>query len=298
MEETEFLEDIQYAYSYVLNAMIFKWTHDSDNYLNYHNTCEIHTKKINKSVLIKFEPVENGSEYWHDEAIVTIEPLENSDIEITTDVWFKVRPYLEQVENKFIDSVNGFIKKYGTWIKPLEKGTFNELLNIKIPIYLRNKKLFLKYKIIDFSRYRVCSWKPKELIEWTYTIPGFIRKAEEKIKNFKKQIDHEISTIKNYIKMYEKEIEVAFNQLHYIEVMEKLLKEKQNLENKKKELEQKIDYFKYPYRKEVSYTYDDEEIEINEGLKESTISLENAFPERNKLKIKLTFSGIKRTRDE
>ena len=298
MKETDFLEDIQYAYSYVLNAMIFKWTHESDNFINYHNTCEIHTKKINKSVLIKYEPVENGSEYWHDEAIVTMEPLENSDIEITTDVWFKIRPYLEQVENKFIDSVNEFIKKYGTWINPLEKGTFNELLNIKIPIYLRNKKLFLKYKIIDFSSYRVCSWKPKELIEWTYTIPGFARKAEGKIANYKKQIDFEMNTIKSYITMYEEELETAFNQLHHIEVMEKLLKEKQKLESKENELQQTIIKFKYPYGVDVNYTFDDEGIEINQGHKEAPISLENAFPERNKLKLKLTFSGVKRTRDE
>lgn len=298
MKETEFIEDIQYAYSYVLNAIMFKWIHESDNFLNYNNTCEIHTKKINKSVLIKFEPVDNGSEYWHDEAIVTMEPLENSDIEISTDVWFKIRPYLEQVENKFMDSVNGFIKKYGTWIKPLEKKTFNEILNIKIPIYLRNKKLFMKYKINDFSEASVCSWKPKELIEWTYTIPGFMRSAEAKIIKHKKQLDFEIENTKNFIKMYEKELESAFNQLHHIEIMENLLREKQNLENKEKELQKAIDSCKYPYGKNVSYTFDDDEIEINQGINEAPISLENAFPERNKIKLKLVFSGQKRGRDE
>jgi hypothetical protein len=192
-----FVEDIQYAYAYVLIKMVSYWLHDEDGANNYCSTGVEHIKTLNKNVIVKYTPVENDNPDWIDDAIITIEASPESKRILTKNLFNRLSSKLCFIEDKFIESVNGTIKKAGVWVEDLNSGTtFEGILHLNKPIYWEDNKIVIDYRVIDFTYARTHYWYPKELVEWFYESPSHIRKKALKVEKIRNEYKDEIEKLK------------------------------------------------------------------------------------------------------
>jgi len=171
----KFAFDLQLAYADVLEKIFNDWTHLDDGACNYESTGKKHFYVMN-SVQVIYQPI--GTEpCWYDDACVIFTPTKESGITFTKAMYNKAKPLLRECEQKLVDSVNGFIAKYGAWIessndKPL---TFKQIVGIVTPLEFDEKYGKLKFKwelkslYDNLSRY----WNPVELMNWKYSLASF-----------------------------------------------------------------------------------------------------------------------------
>jgi hypothetical protein len=301
-----FLQDLQFAYAEVLERIFNSWTHIDDGGCNYEATGKKQLLTFN-SVQVVYQPV--GTEpCWFDDAYVIIFPKKDSGNVLTKSVFTKLQPLLETVEEKLIDSFNGFVQKCGDWIEPIgsKKITFNQMTSISEPLYFDEKsgKLKMKWEIKSLyaHQYHSQCWNPVELINWKHSLPAFIRHNEfetlENVKEINKYVQIEM---KQGTEDILKASKLNSESVEYKEITEKI----KNLyswislhtENIKK-LEESLSK---PYPLQKNYTNENDDVETTkhwfgentasntEKIQQILISYKDAFPERQ-------LSGRKRSR--
>jgi len=257
-----FVDDIQYAYAYVLIKMFSDWVHDDDGANNYCSTGVEHIKTLNKNVIVKYTPVENDNPDWIDDAIITIEASPESKRTLTKNLYNRLSSKLRFIEDKFIESVNGTIKKAGVWVEDLNSGkTFEAILHLHKPIYWEDNKIVIDYKVIDFIYARNRWWYPKELVEWFYISPSHLRKKALKVEKIRNEYKDEIEKLKKSDDE----------------------KSKQELMSVENHIEYLIELSAYKFRYPAVYTGYDEEMDTWKREYEDSIepiTLKEAFPER------------------
>ena len=303
MTTSTVFEDIQIVYAKTLDSIFSKWVHDDDGTNNYYQ-CQIKkTKKMN-SVYLIYQPIGSPDDYLED-ACVLISPTKESGVKFTEELFQEVKPYLDKVEEKFIDSVNIFITKYGGWMEPLgfkDLKSFKDILGILEPLHLEKGKLKMKYTIKDFFPGPTMHWRPVDLVCWMYSLPAYHQyikpKLEKKIETLTENIEKSNETIKGL----EDELEVAFNQLHHLSITENIQKWKEhieyaqnNIEKYQKEICSECDV---SILRDVKYNYDEEIYEDwfsgHCDYKTNTILYREAFPDRNPIVLRFSLAGTKR----
>jgi hypothetical protein len=207
---SEFLEDLQLAYAKVLIAIFTHLTHYDDGGCDYDRVGYRKTFVYN-SVFVIYQPIdlENG---WIEDGCILMMPTKESGVKMTQAIASKASVVFREVENKFIDSYNGFVGKYGHWIeevpKDLKPQTFQNITSIQTPIIFDGKNFKMKWHIKALWEGPTYTWNPKELMNWMYTLPSFTRytkkRVNEQIKTLQTDID-ELQTkyTQNQIKMKE-----------------------------------------------------------------------------------------------
>jgi hypothetical protein len=268
-----FLEDIQYAYAYAIINITAHWVHDEDGANNYCATGVEQIKVINNNIIVKYTPVGKDVVDWYDDALITIEATPESERVLTKSIFTKIKPMLEFVEDKFLESVNGTLQKAGVWIEDLRSREFEGILSLNKPVYWKDNKINIDYNILNFMHAKCRHWTPKELVEWFYTCPSHIRRKTPKIESIKLEYKEQIEMLKDFIE--KAPTETLKNELVSIE----------------SHVEYLIEGVMYKYGYPASYTSHDDEMESwKRDYQESieSISLKEAFPNR-------FVSGKKRT---
>ena len=297
-------EDIQIAYAKTLDSIFSKWVHDDDGANNYFQCQVKKTKKMN-SVQLIYQPVGSPDDYL-DDACVLIIPTKESGITLTEEVFQEVKLYLDKVEEKFIDSINIFITKYGGWMEYFGSKSLKDILGILEPLHYEKGKLKMKYEIKNFFSGPTMNWRPVDLVSWMYSLPSYHKyrkpKLEKKIETLKENIEKS----KENIKALEDELETAFNQLHHLSVQENIQKWKEHIdyiqniiEKYQKELHTDCDI---SVLRDVKYHYDEEIYEDwfkgHSEYQTNAILYKEAFPERKPIVLRLSLAGMKRKLDE
>jgi hypothetical protein len=189
-----FIQDLQLAYADVLEKIFNCYTHDDDGACNHEATAQKTVYTMN-DVTVIYQPI--GDElWWVENSCVLIMPTKESGITLTKAMFNKAKPLFRIVEEKLIDSVNGFISKYGGWIEPIVEDstksstTFEKITGIFESIHFDEKSGKIKMKWELKTLYDTLSrwWNPVELMNWKYSLP-----AHQKYYHFK--IAKIISTI-------------------------------------------------------------------------------------------------------
>ena len=304
MDKTTIFEDIQIAYAKILDSIFSKWVHDDDGANNYHQ-CQIKkTKKMNNIYLI-YQPIGSPDEYLED-ACVLISPTKECEVKFTEEVFQEVKVYLDKVEEKFIDSINIFITKYGGWMEPLKsldsKRSFKDILGILEPLHLEKGKLKMKYQIKDFFSGPTMRWRPVDLVCWMYSLPAYHQYRKPKLEKKIETLTENIEKSKETIKDLEDELEIAFNQLHNLSVKGKIQKWKEHIDY----IENRIEKYQKEIRSEcdisiirnVKYNYDEEIYENwfsgHADYHTNAILYKEAFPDRNPIVLRFSLAGMKR----
>jgi hypothetical protein len=171
----KFAFDLQLAYADVLEKIFNDWTHLDDGACNYESTGKKHSYVMN-SVQVIYQPI--GDEpCWYDDACVIFTPTKESGVTFTKAMYNRAKPLLRECEQKLIDSVNGFITKYGAWIESSNDNplTFKQIVGIVTPLDFDEKYGKLKFKWELKSLYDGLSrfWNPVELMNWKYSLASF-----------------------------------------------------------------------------------------------------------------------------
>jgi hypothetical protein len=206
----KFVFDLQLAYADVLEKIFNDWTHLDDGACNYESTGKKHSYVVN-SVQVIYQPI--GTEpCWYDDACVIFTPTKESGITFTKAMYNKAKPLLRECEQKLIDSVNGFITKYGGWIEPSNDKplTFKQIVGIVTPLEFDEKYGKLKFKwelkslYDNLSRY----WNPVELMNWKYSLASFQAYNASEIHRDIQDVKSSISGLKQ--KASEYKVQIAF----------------------------------------------------------------------------------------
>jgi hypothetical protein len=298
MNNSSVCEDIQISYAKVFDSIFNKWVHDDDG-ANNHFQCQVkQTKKMN-SVYIIYQPIGND-DTWFDDACVLIIPTKESGIKLTEEIFKELNPYLEQVENKLIDSINSFITKYGIWMEPLKSEglkSFKDIVGILEPLHLEKGKLKMKYKIKNFFSSPTMHWRPVELVKWMYNLPAYKKYRAPKLEKNISLFEEYIEKVKDILKDLEENVDTNSYQ---ISQRKQQIEEYRDIINKyQRELNFDCDI---SILRKVKYHYDEPSIYENSSKGEicQLISYKEAFPERSPivLKLKIPLAGMKRKLEE
>jgi hypothetical protein len=293
----KFAFDLQLAYADVLEKIFNDWTHLDDGACNYESTGKKHFYVMN-SVQVIYQPI--GTEpCWYDDACVIFTPTKESGITFTKAMYNKAKPLLRECEQKLIDSVNGFITKYGGWIEPSNDKplTFKQIVGIVTPLEFDEKygKLRFRWELKslydNLSRY----WNPVELMNWKYSLASFqVYNASEIHKDIK-DVKNSISGLKQ--KASECKVQIAFldpNSDEYTDLQSKMQNAYSWISIQTDNLKILEESLMKPFPVQEKYICEDEEY-IKDWFKshgdtyvrKNTISYMDAFPE-------LYMSGKKR----
>ena len=285
-----FLQDLQLAYAEVLERIFNCYTHDDDGGCNHEATAQKGVFTIN-DVMVIYQPI--GDElWWVENSCILMMPSKESGIKLTKAIFNKATPLFREVEKKLIDSVNGFITKYGGWIEPLgrvseetcePKLTFNKITGIFAPIDFDEKSGKLKMKWELKTLYETLSrwWNPVELMNWKYTLPAYKRyrfskytniisiiksKMEENIEILNKNRTR-IIALKESTQEYKDTLENIKNKSELIEYQESEIERYTNILNKDHDPEEKYidcddeyiaEWYKRPgHNRSTLVTYED-----------------------------------------
>lgn len=303
-----FLEDLQFAYAKVLAMLYHTLVHDDDGGCDWDQVGYKKTYTFN-NVLVIYQPI--GKEGWIEDGCLLFMPTKESGMTITESFFMKNKSIFEDVENKFIDSYNGYVSKYGYWIEDTASmarmsHTFQSIVGITQPLCFENGKLKMKWTIKalwEGPRYR---WYAKELIAWSNTLPAFTRYIEKKTQDYKEKMKSQLEDIDEEIKTKQMKLE-EFRKTHKFVDMTKEIDEVQKEINKLNESKSIIEAYSYHEYEKLEYIEDEDEDELKrwyeeqkekpfylqldiEKMNASIISYKEAFPERS-------VSGKKRVRE-
>jgi hypothetical protein len=304
MDKTLVFEDIQIAYAKTLDSIFSKWVHDDDGANNYFQCQVKKTKKMN-SVQLIYQPIGSPDDYL-DTACVLIVPTKECGVKFTEEVFQEAKPYLDKVEEKLIDSINIFITKYGGWMESFGSKSFKDILRILEPLHLEKGKLKMKYEIKNFFSGPTMRWRPVDLVSWMYSLPAYHRYRTPKLEKNINVLNENIEKSNETIKDLEEELEVAFNQLHNLSIVENIQKWKEHIEyiqnrieKYQKEIHSECDI---SVLRDVKYDYDEAIYEDwfsgHGDYQTAAILYKEAFPDRNPIVLRLSLSGMKRKLDE
>ena len=274
----QFIEDFQYAYAYVLIEMVYNWIHHNDGSVNYTNTGLEKTKTLNKNITVKYVPLDSGNMDWYEDAIITITPTEESGVKMNSKLQTKLKLKLYEVEDKFMESVNGTIKKAGVWMKNYGNKDFLGFASITDNVKFIDGKLTIKYNIIDYDGASTHEWLPKELVQWFYVHPSHKRRMDPKVKKIEEEY---ILSLTEYKKKIEENPDCK--------------EAKMNLRSLECHIEEMTEQKFYCYGVEPKYMYDENEMEQWKdhygSITTDLVEMKDAFPNRKQV------SGVKRKRE-
>jgi hypothetical protein len=299
-----FLQDLQFAYTEVVERIFNSWTHDDDGACNYEATGKKQLLTFN-SVQVVYQPI--GTEpCWFDDACVLIFPKKDSKHVLTTNIFTKLQPLLETVEEKLMDSFNGFVQKCGDWIEPIgtKKITFKQLTGITESLHFdeKSKKLKMKWQLKSLYAYHTRYWNPVELINWKYSLPAFVRYNEfetvETVKEINKYIQVEMKQGTEYVFQAST---LEPESVEYKEITEKIKNLYSWISLHTENVKKLEDSLSKPHELQKNYTNENDDVEITkhwfgdnaasntEKIQQMLVSYKDAFPERQ-------LSGRKRSR--
>jgi hypothetical protein len=313
--QVEFLEDLQLAYAKILIAIFTHLTHYDDGGCDYDQVGYRKTFIYN-NVFVIYQPIDpdNG---WIEDGCILMMPTKESGVNMTSSISSRASDLFHEVENKFIDSYNGFVGKYGHWIeavpeaKALKPQTFQNITSIHTPISFDGKNFKMKWHIKALWEGPTYVWNPKELINWMYTLPAYKRYNENIINRHlevlqKDLIEHQsifnenLEKMKDYNKV-QKFVDIKDEKIKLakeIDIQNTMtIDKKKYIQNLKNSLREKN------YQKESNTSYiEDEEERLPKWFKEQSnpdtkfymnmdsqkmiakvLSYEEAFPERVRL---------------
>lgn len=290
MEKKEFLEDIQLAYTNALINIMSKWVHDDDG-ANNHYQCQVKQVETYNTITFIYQPEKQDD--WVEDAFAIITPVKDCEYKITEELWEELTPMIDEVESRFVDSVNEFIRKHNGWINELPIPSFDSVLNIISPLHYTKGKLIMKFTIGMYMSIPSMCWTPVSLAEWMFTLPSYRRYKKKEAEKFETEMNVYYERMKSEIQMYEEEMEGALNQLHYLSLQEKIenlkvcMKENQEFVKTKNEV-------LYKLRKvEDEYNYNEEEYTLY-GEEKGYHKVSKLVPYKKPLVIKLGLAGTKR----
>ena len=290
MNKKEFLEDIQLAYTNALINIMSNWVHDDDG-ANNHYQCQVKQIETYNNVMIIYQPAKQDD--WVEDAFAIITSTKESELKITEELWEELVPLFDEVEYRFIDSVNDFIKKHGGWIQESTNLSFDSILDIISPLHYTKGKLIMKFGIGCYMDIPFMCWTPVKLAEWMFTLPSYQRHRKIQVENDINEIEKGIEKMKSQIEVYKEELNIAFNQLHYFSLQEKI----SNLETCIKEAYESIEKMKERLTKvdkvEKIYNYSEEEY-LEHGSYKGYHKVEKTVPYKKPLVIKISLAGTKR----
>ena len=294
-----FLEDLQFAYAKVLAMLYHTLVHDDDGGCDWEQVGQKRIFTFNNVVVI-YQPI--GKEGWIDDGCLLFMPTKECGMTITETFFKKNIDLFEEVENKFIDSYNGFVEKYGYWIEDTtqmkHKGfTFQSIIGITQPLSFENGKLKMKWSIKalwEGPRYR---WYPKELIVWTKTLSAYTRYIEKKTLDHKMKLKSQLDILDEEIKSKQVKLEELRITKKFVDMtkeIEDVQKEIQSLNESKSILEaysyhehEKLEYIEDEDEEELKSWYEEQKTKpyyLQLGVEKMTatiVSYKDAFPERN-----------------
>lgn len=287
MEKKEFLEDIQLAYTNALINIMSKWVHDDDG-ANNHYQCQVKQVETYNEIMLIYQPEKQDD--WVENAFVIITPVKDSKLKITEELWNELTPLIDEVEYRFIDSVNDFIRKFGGWIEESNNLSFDRILDIQNPLHFKNGKLVMKFGIGCYINIPLMCWTPVKLVEWMFSLPSYKKYRKCQIEKDQKDINENIMKMKAEIDIHKEELNIAYNQIHYLTLQEKITR----LETCIKESEE----FKHRLIKadkvEDLYNYSEQEYKEYEKY----YKVEKMVPYKKPMKLKVSLSGRKRNFDQ
>jgi hypothetical protein len=305
--QSEFLEDLQLAYAKILIAIFTHLTHYDDGGCDYDQVGYRKTFIYN-SVFVLYQPIDpdNG---WIEDGCILMMPTKESDVKMTSSITSRASDLFREVENKFIDSYNGFVGKYGHWIEEVKKTnpqTFQTITSIHNPISFDGKNFKMKWHIKALWEGPTYTWNPKELMNWMYTLPAYKRYT---ISRLQKQIEEQKKSLNEVQTKFNENLEKMkeYNKFQkFVDMKDekvKLAKEidyqNTTIQDKKKYIKKLSDSLKDSSKEAQTYYIEDEEerlpnwyIEqsdpktkfyLNLGshqMAAKVLSYEEAFPER------------------
>jgi hypothetical protein len=290
MEKKEFLENIQLAYTNALINIISKWVHDDDG-ANNHYQCQAKQVETYNNVMLIYQPGKQDD--WIEDAFAIITPVKDCDYKITEELWKELTPMIDEVESRFVDSVNIFITKHNGWIEEVQNPTFDSIVKIINPLHYTSEKLIMKFTIGCYMSIPSMCWTPVSLAEWMFRLPSYQRYKKTEAEKFESEMKACYERMKSEIQMYEEEMEGALNQLHYISLQEKI----DNLKICMNENEEAIKFKNealYKLRKiEDEYNYSEEEYRLY-GEEKGYHKVSKMVPYKKPFMIKLSLAGTKR----
>lgn len=290
MNKKEFLEDIQLAYTNALINIMSKWVHDDDG-ANNHYQCQVKQVETYNNIMLIYQPEKQDD--WVENAFAIITHTKESEFEITEELWEKITNLIDEVEYRFIDSVNEFIVKHNGWIQESSNLTFDSILNIISPLHYTKGKLIMKFGIGCYMDIPFMCWTPVSLVQWMFTLLSYQRYRKVQVEKDTNELEKGIEKMKSQIEVYKEELHIAFNQLHYFSLQEKI----SNLETCIKEAYESIENMKERLTKvdkvEKIYNYIEEEY-LEHGLHKGYHKVEKIVPYKKPLVIRLSLAGNKR----
>jgi hypothetical protein len=264
-----FLEDLQFAYAKVLAMIYHTLVHDDDGGCDWDQVGYKKTFTFN-NVLVIYQPI--GKEGWIEDGCLLFMPTKESGMTITEAFFKKNINVFEEVENKFIDSYNGYVNKYGYWIEDttqmkLKNFTFQSITGITQPLSFENGKLKMKWTIKTLwegPRYR---WYAKELITWTKTLSSYGRYCEKKTKEYKQKLKDKFEPIDKQIQENQEKI-IEIQKTHKFVDMKNEINEIQKQINELIESKSIMEAYDYHEYDKLEYIEDEDEEELKTWYEE------------------------------
>jgi hypothetical protein len=298
----KFLEDLQFAYAKVLAMLYHTLVHNDDGGCDWEQVGQKKTFTFN-NVLVIYQPI--GKEGWIEDGCLLFMPAKESGMTITEAFFKKNKTVFEEAENKFIDSYNGFVSKYGHWIEDTvsmnrQSHTFQSIVDITQPLCFENGKLKMKWTIKalwEGPRYR---WYAKELMSWTKTLPAYTRYCEMKTQNYKLKMQPQLDSMNDELKVKQVKLDELQKTQKFVDMKEEIdeiQKEIKELHESKTLIETYSYYESYGKQEKSEYIEDEDEEELklwyeeqktkpfylqmnSEKMLANVLSYDTAFPER------------------
>lgn len=293
-----FLEDLQLAYAKVLILLYHGLVHDDDGGCDWEQVGQKQTLTFN-SVFVIYQPI--GNEGWIDDGCLLFMPTKDSGMTITESFFKKHIEVFQEVENKFMDSYNGYVRKYGYWIEDTthmkqKRFTFQSIVGIKQPLCFENGKLKMKWTIKalwEGPRYR---WYAKELITWMKTLPAYTRYIEKKTQNYKMKLQSQLDTIETELKVKQVKLDGFLITQKFVDVSKEIHEVQEEIK-RLNDAKSRIEEYTYSEYEKLEYIEDEDEDELKAWYEEqktkpyylqlgvdkmfaNTINYNDAFPER------------------
>lgn len=294
MEKREFLEDIQLAYTNALINIMSKWVHDDDG-ANNHYQCQVKQIETYNKVMLIYQPAKQDD--WIEDAFVIITSAKDSELKITEDLWSELVPLLDEVEYRFIDSVNNFIKNFGGWIEESNNLCFDRILDIQNPLHFKNGKLVMKFGIGCYMDIPSMCWTPVSLVEWMFTLPSYKKYRKYQVEKEEKELLEGIEKLTTEMEIYKEELNIAFNQLHFFSLQEKITNLEICIKERKDYIETMKNYLIKGDKVEKIYSYSEEEYKEH-GSYKGYHKVEKTVPYKKPVLLKVSIAGKKRKFDE
>ena len=259
-----FLRDLQYAYAKAMKNIFDCWVHDDDGGCDYDAVGYRQTVTYN-NILVIYQPMGKADE-WREDGAILLMPTKESGFEITAAIVAKAKPLFEEVENKVIDSYNGFVRKFGHWIQPTVKAgltgpgdmDFHKITGIFDPIRFDKGVLKFKWHIKALWNGPLYRWHPVELIQWYHTLPAHIEYCKVKHEKLVADLIPTIQEMKLNLDAQETEvISVKISEERKKELLESIENTKYYITQKELVLESSEKTFTAPSPTD-NYTDDDE----------------------------------------